>query len=180
MYNKCKQILGVILKERKAIPVETNQDIAICGLDCGSCPGKDGCAGCRATGGRPFPGAGLCPLAVCCEGKGQESCSQCGDCGLKGPLIREFNALGIEDMEEVTGLNTLPGSYVNLEYRLPSGQAVKLLDDGKVYLGNQLCKKDSGRCYGLAADERYLLVCEYGEGGSDPEIIVYKKRSVVS
>ncbi len=82
-------------------------------------------------------------------------------------------------MEEVVGLNTLPGSYINLEYRLSPGQTAKLLDDSQVYLGNQLCKKGSDRCYGLAADENYLLVCEYGEGGSDPEIIVYKKRSVV-
>ena len=44
-------------------------------------------------------------------------------------------------------------------------------------MGNQLCKKDgSGRCYGLTADENYLLVCEYGENGSDPEIVVYRRR----
>ena len=159
--------------------VETNQSMAVCGLDCDSCPGKDDCAGCRATGGRPFSNAGQCPLVACCESKEQENCSQCPGCGLKEQLIREFNALGIDDMEEVVGLNTLPGSYINLEYRLSPGQTAKLLDDSQVYLGNQLCKKGSDRCYGLAADENYLLVCEYGEGGSDPEIIVYNKRSVV-
>lgn len=40
----------------------------------------------------------------------------------------------------------------------------------------QLRKKNSQRCYGLTADENYLLVCEYGEGGCDPEIVVYRKR----
>lgn len=42
--------------------------------------------------------------------------------------------------------------------------------------GQQVCKKNSDRCYGLTADENFLLVCEYGEGGSDPQIVVYKRR----
>lgn len=32
------------------------------------------------------------------------------------------------------------------------------------------------RCYGVVADERFILVCEYGCNGADPEIIVYKRR----
>ena len=81
-------------------------------------------------------------------------------------------------MPEVTGLNTLPGSYVNLQYVLPGGQEVKFWRDDRVYLGNQLEKLGSGRCYGLLADEKYLMVCEYGQDGADPEIIIFKKRSV--
>lgn len=84
--------------------------------------------------------------------------------------------MGISDMPEVTGLNALAGSYINLSYPLPNGQSVKLLEDDKIYLGSQLEQKCGGRCYGLAADEDHLLVCAYGEGGSDPEIILYKKR----
>lgn len=79
-------------------------------------------------------------------------------------------------MEEVTGLNALHGAYINLQYSLPSGQKIKFWDDDRIYLGNQICKKNSNRCYGLTADENYLLVCEYGDNGSDAEIIVYKKR----
>ncbi|WP_243111211.1 DUF3795 domain-containing protein [Acutalibacter sp. 1XD8-33] len=150
-----------------------------CGIDCGQCWRADQCAGCLATEGKPFADAGVCPLAACCREKGQERCGQCDACQLKDRLIREFNDLGIQDMEVITGLNTLPGSYINLEYTLPGGQKVKLLDDSKVYMGNQVCKAGSKRCYGLAADEDHLLVCEYGENGSDPEIIIYKKRSVV-
>lgn len=97
-------------------------------------------------------------------------------CKLKQQLVTEFNELGIEDMEEITDLNALYGAYINLQYTLPSGQAIKFWDDTRIYLGNQVCKKNSDRCYGLTADERYLLVCEYGENGSDAEIIVYKKR----
>lgn len=79
-------------------------------------------------------------------------------------------------MEEVKNLNALKGSFINLEYLLPSGQAIKFWDDNKIYLGNQICKKNSSRCYGLTADENYLLVCEYGDNGANPEIVIFKKR----
>lgn len=150
----------------------------ICGIDCNECLLKETCKGCAATKGRPF--GGECMVAACCRNKGQEHCENCLDtpCKLKERLIAEFNALGIEDMAKVTSLNALKGSFVNLEYTLPSGRAVKFLDDNKIYLGNQICKKNSSRCYGLTADENYLLVCEYGDGGSDAEIVVYKKRNI--
>ncbi len=96
---------------------------------------------------------------------------------MKEELIQEFNALQIPGMETVTDLNALPGSYINLEYTLPSGQKVKFWEDNRVYLVNQLCKHDgSGRCFGLTADENWLLVCEYGDNGSDPEIVAYQRR----
>jgi len=94
---------------------------------------------------------------------------------LKSTLIEEFNSLGIERLK-LTDLNLLDGSYINLEYTLPNGQKVKLLEDDKVYLGNQVEIKGKERYYGVAADENYLLVCEYGCNGSDPEIVVYKRR----
>ena len=60
---------------------------------------------------------------------------------------------------------------------VPGGQKIKFWDDQRIYLGNQMCKHDgSGRCYGLTADEHHLLVCEYGDNGCDPEIVVYKRR----
>lgn len=55
---------------------------------------------------------------------------------------------------------------------------MKLLDDDKIYLGNQLSKKDSSRYYGIAADESVLIVSEYDADGSNAEIIVYKKRNI--
>ena len=89
-------------------------------------------------------------------------------------LIDEFNALEIAGMPAVTTLCSLSGVYGNLEYALPNGEKIKLLDDTKVYLGYQVEKENSDRCYGLVADNDYLLVCEYGCNGADPEIIVYK------
>ena len=148
----------------------------LCGIDSGQCGFRNQCGGCVETNGHPFGGS--CMVAGCC---GNHGCGNCGkffeaSCSLKAQLIREFNALGIEDMEEVTDLTALRGAYINLEYTLPGGQKIKFWDDNRIYLGTQLCKKNSSRCYGLTADENHLLLCEYGENGSDPEIVVFKKR----
>ncbi|MBP3480512.1 MAG: DUF3795 domain-containing protein [Clostridia bacterium] len=148
---------------------------AICGLDCSKCSLQAGCKGCESTEGHPFGGS--CMLALCCKNKSCESCGNAFDsgCRLKKRLIAEFNALGIKDMDTVTDLNALHGSYINLKYTLPGGQSIRFWDDDRIYLGNQICKKGSERCYGLTADEHYLLVCEYGTNGTDAEIIIYKK-----
>ena len=148
---------------------------SICGVDCARCPMRGACGGCAGTGGRPF--GAPCIVADCCLGGGRTHCGGCSPCRLKEELLAEFNALRIPDMAEVTDLNALRGSYINLTYTLPGGQSVRLLDDDRIYLGNQICKHGgSGRCYGLAAGEDFLLVCEYGEGGADAEIVLYKRR----
>ena len=148
---------------------------AICGLNCSEYGYKE-CKGCSETDGRPFGGS--CMIALCCKEKGCENCGKSfeASCKMKEELINEFNDLGIEDMQEVKELYALHGGYINLQYTLPGGQNIKIWDDDRVYLGNQICKKNSDRCYGLTADENYLLVCEYGDDGSDSEIVVYKKR----
>lgn len=94
---------------------------------------------------------------------------------MKERLIKEFNALNIADMDEVRELHEGKGNFVNLDFPLPSGETVKLWDDNKTYYINQLEKRGSTRCYGLTADEHYLLVCEYGDGGSDAEIVIFKR-----
>ena len=95
----------------------------------------------------------------------------------KQQLIREFNDLHIEGMPKVETLNALVGGYINLEYRLPNGQTVKFLDDNATYLGNQLeCEFGGDRCFGIAANMEFLLVCTYEKDGANPELVVYKKR----
>lgn len=94
---------------------------------------------------------------------------------MKEKLISEFNSLGISDMEEIKELHEGKGDFVNLDFPLPCGKYVKLWDADKTYYINQVEKKNSLRCYGLTADDKYLLVCEYGENGSDPEIVVFKR-----
>ena len=95
----------------------------------------------------------------------------------KEQLIDEFNALHVEGMPKVEQLNVLSGYYINLEYPLPGGQKVKLLDDNATYLGNQLpCIFGGDRCFGIAASMQFLLVCTYEADGSEPELVIYKKR----
>lgn len=148
---------------------------SICGTDCTACPFSVDCDGCVRTDGHPFQG--LCVIASCCASKKLSCCSDCPDspCQLKQTLIAQFNALGIEDMEPVADLNALRGSFINLAFPFPSGAAVKLWDDDKIYLGNQLHKKGSDRCYGIAADETWLMVCEYGCLGEDPRLLLFKR-----
>ena len=95
----------------------------------------------------------------------------------KTQLIDEINALNIEGMPKVEKLNALVGAYINLEYRLPNGKSVNFLDDGATYLGNQLeCEFGGDRCFGIAANMDFILVCTYEENGENPELVVYKKR----
>ena len=95
----------------------------------------------------------------------------------KQQLIAEINALQIEGMPKVEKLNALVGGYINLPYRLPNGSEVKFLDDGATYLGTQLESEFGGtRCFGIAANMEFILVCTYEENGADPELVVYKKR----
>lgn len=95
----------------------------------------------------------------------------------KKQLIEEINALAIEGMPRVEKLNALVGRYVNLAYRLPSGEAVNFLDDQKTYLGTQLESEFGGdRCFGVLANMDFIMVCTYGPQGADPELVLYKKR----
>lgn len=143
--------------------------LSICGLDCCcDCNKKNDCGGCVKTDGHPF--GGTCVAADCVKQAGLEGLKK-----MKETLIAEFNALGIHGLQ-VKDLNLLNGFFVNLEYPLANGQSVKLLDDNRVYWGSQIEIPDSDRCYGVVADDHYLLICEYGHNGTNPEIIVYKKR----
>ena len=95
----------------------------------------------------------------------------------KQKLIAEINDLHVEGMPRLEKLNALVGSYVNLAYRLPGGAFVKFLDDRTTYLGNQLESEFGGeRCFGVVANMDFILICTYGEGGSDPELVLYKMR----
>ncbi|MBQ8537137.1 MAG: helix-turn-helix domain-containing protein [Clostridia bacterium] len=95
----------------------------------------------------------------------------------KKQLLGEFNSLHIEGLPQVKELNVLAGSFINLEYTLPNGKTVKFLDDNATYLGNQLpCEFGGERCFGIAANMDFLLVCTYEAEGKNPELVLYKKR----
>ncbi len=95
----------------------------------------------------------------------------------KQKLIGEINDLHVEGMPKLEKLNALVGKYVNLEYRLPSGERVKFLNDETTYLGNELEPEFGGeRCFGVLANMDFILICTYGCEGKDPELVLYKKR----
>lgn len=96
----------------------------------------------------------------------------------KKQIIDEFNTiLGIEGLPKIEKLNVLSGSFINLEYRLPNGDLVKFLDDKASYLGSQLeCEFGGERCFGIAANMDFLLICTYEKNGENPELVMYKKR----
>ncbi len=95
----------------------------------------------------------------------------------KQKLIDEINDLHIEGMPEVIKLNSLVGKYVNLEYPLPSGVAVKFLNDSVTYLGTQLESEIvEGLCFGVLACADFILISTYESDLGNPELILYKKR----
>lgn len=142
---------------------------SICGVDCCSeCPKLNECGGCTKTQGHPF--GGRCVAAECVKQGGFDKFHE-----LKNTLINEINALNIENLK-VSDLNLLNGFFVNMEYELPNGQKVKLLEDNNIYWGNQIETPGSDRCLGVSCDDKYILVCEYGCDGSNPQIVEYKRR----
>ena len=92
-------------------------------------------------------------------------------------LIEEINALNIEGMPKVEKLNSIVGSYADLEYRLPNGSRARFLDGSATYLGCRLeCVSGGTRHFGIAANKDFILICTYEGTGNDPELIMYKKR----
>lgn len=148
---------------------------SICGADCDGCGfGKGcGCQGCAETGGCPF--GKQCFIAKYILTGGKENFEE-----FKKRLIDEFNSLSVSGMPKITELFPLSGAFVNLAYPMPSGECVKLLDDREIYLGNQVeCEFNDGslvKCYGLTAGMDFLLVSEYGENCTDPQLVIFKKR----
>lgn len=140
----------------------------ICGLDCtacAACPFHAQCRGCVETDGCPF--GQPCMVAKHTKDGTLEE--------LKARLMAAFNALGIEGMGEVTQLFALRGLFINLEFTLPGGQRAKFWHDDRIYLGSQLPKAGSQRCYGICGDEHHLMVCEYSAMGADPALVVFQR-----
>jgi hypothetical protein len=138
-------------------------NMTYCGIDCcKECSRLAECGGCEKCGGHPFGGS--------CVAERNKDFSQ-----LKQKLIDEINALGICGLI-VENLNLLTGAFVNLEYPLSNGTTVKFLNDKDIYLGNQIEIPNSERCYGVVANEDFILVCEYACNGANPKLVLYKRR----
>lgn len=144
---------------------------SICGAACAECPSRETCPGCAETNGCPF--GKPCFVAKYILTGCMENYQ-----AFKRELLDEINGLNIAGMETVMELYPLVGSFVNLEYPVPGG-TVKFLKDDEVYLGAQVRNlfDESGKsCFGVIARESFILICTYGENGTDPQIVVYKRR----
>ena len=142
----------------------------ICGAKCEECSFREDCKGCEATCGMPF--GEKCIAAEYIKVGGREAYGE-----FQKGLLSEINTLlKAEGIPEAEALYELPGSFVNLEYPIPGGQTVKLLDDKKIYLGSQIEFADMGVCYGVVADTGFILICSYSVNGSEPELLLYKRR----
>ncbi len=146
----------------------------LCGANCEDCSlYNTKCKGCKETKGCPF--GKKCWIAKYIEVGGKDSFNE-----LKKVLVDEINSLQIEGMPKLSDLYPLHGSFVNLEYTLPNGNKTKLLMDDELYLGNQLeCEfndEENQKCFGIVANMSFIIVCEYGENGTNPELIIYKRR----
>ena len=90
-------------------------------------------------------------------------------------LIEKFNELNIKGMPKLSKLYGHKGDFVNFQCKLPNGQTAKILDDNKMYYIAELPKENSDRCIGLVTDKKQLVVFEYGEGGKDAELVIWKR-----
>lgn len=146
---------------------------AICGATCDSCGEwkEKKCSGCAQSAGCPF--GSPCFIYRYIQTCGEESFRI-----LKQEMIDEVNALEISGMDKIHDLYAMHGAFVNLAYPTPNGDAVRLLSDDAIYLCNQVQGNVNGtpRCYGITVGMDFLLVSTYGEGGLDPEIVIYKER----
>ncbi len=149
--------------------------IAVCGANCSECElfKNKKCKGCNNTNGSPF--GKKCWIYKYIEIGEKEKYNE-----MKESLLEEFNSLEIPGMTKIKELFPLHGSFVNLEYTLPNGKKVKLLNDNEIYLGNQVecefCNEDTAKGFGLIGNMDFILICEYEMNGKNPEIILYKKR----
>ncbi len=143
---------------------------SICGADCSVCGMKESCKGCLETNGCPF--GERCIASEYIKLGGIEAYTE-----FKKVLLNEINELlDLLDIPKANKLYEIPGAYIDLGYPLPNGKTVRFLNDKRIYLGCQIEFADRGICYGVAADTSFILVCSYSVNGSNPELIMYKKR----
>ena len=58
------------------------------------------------------------------------------------------------------------------------GERTSVIDERGVKSGAQVERDGNERCFGVSADDDMIAVSEYGCNGSDPVLILYKKRSI--
>ena len=151
--------------------------LTLCGANCNECEllKIKKCIGCKNSNKCTF--GKKCWIAKYIEIGGKDNFNL-----FKKNIIDEFNSLNIAGMPKIKELYPLQGSLINLEYLLPNNNKQKILCDNEIYIGNQVeCEFNDNefkKYFGLLANMNFLLVCEYEENYSNPEIIIYKKMNL--
>jgi hypothetical protein len=79
-------------------------------------------------------------------------------------------------MPKIDNLFIVQGEYINKEYDI-NGNKVKLFDDNANYWGTQVPKQGAEeRFFGVACDEKTIVVSEYGKDCADLELVMIKRR----
>ena len=77
---------------------------------------------------------------------------------------------------EVVNAEATPDS---VDFTLSDFSIITVLTNGKMVPGATQSFKDvlgDGVGYGIVANEDFILICKFGCNGSDPEIVMYKRR----
>ena len=143
---------------------------AVCGANCNECAMVEQCKGCTENCESPFGGKCIAKQYIRTGGMATYNV-------FKEKLRDEINEqLRFAGAPETDKLYELPGSYVNLEYELSNGSKVRFLKDQDIYLGCQVHGGDTDLCYGAVGNMDFILICQYGADGSNPQLITYHKR----
>ena len=76
-------------------------------------------------------------------------------------LLEKIKKLGIKEFENFNSLNLMDGNYLNIECTLPNGDKTKILDNNTQYYAKQIDIEGSDKCYGVAANEKFIAVYKY-------------------
>ena len=90
-------------------------------------------------------------------------------------LLEKIKKLGIKEFENFNSLNLMDGNYLNIECTLPNGDKTKILDNDTQYYAKQIDIEGSDKCYGVAANEKFIAVYKYGCNGENAKLVLWKK-----
>lgn len=93
-------------------------------------------------------------------------------------LVRINKIMDDERLPFIEELSEYEGAFVNIEYTLPNGKKIKLLDDNDMYLAAQVENPELEICYGVVIDAGCIIIGSYDYEGSNAKLLLYRQRSL--
>ena len=75
-----------------------------------------------------------------------------------------------------SGLYGYPGGYMAKLRLVRLMEYCRIQKDYKTIDAHVFCSVQTKKCFGIVANMNFILVCEYDDGGENPEIVIYKRR----